>query len=61
MAYSLERVGGKNRDFSNPMYDAVVQSGNGAGIMGKYTYFIFYTIRSYSFYTCLLLMAYAEL
>lgn len=35
MAYSLDRVG-KNRDFSNPMYDAVVQGGNGSGVMGMY-------------------------
>lgn len=38
MAYNLERVSGKNRDFSNPMYDAVVQGGNGSGVMGKYFY-----------------------
>lgn len=45
MAYNLERVG-KNRDFSNPMYDAVVQGGNGSGVMGKKNlYIILLTVK----------------
>jgi hypothetical protein len=56
MAYSLERVG-KNRDFSNPMYDAVVQGGNGSGVMGKRSFnFLYYqlnlhSLKSFEFFT----------